>query len=201
MTLNNNELINKPQPTFPPDVGEFVREIYSKSTVILEYGSGGSTVWACSKEGAVVFSTESDKNWVAMMKRWFQHEPPRGTVHLQHVDIGPTKEWGYPKDNSRLRHYIDYPMSVWERPDLLQPDVVLIDGRFRVACFLATLMNIRRPTMVLFDDYGDRRHYHVVEHFLRPVRLVGRMAVFEAVPRVLHPSEWHKFGAYFFLPE
>jgi hypothetical protein len=148
-----------------------------------------------------VFSVESDRDWVGMMQSWFRHEPPRGTVHLHHVDIGPTKEWGYPQDTSRLLHYIDYPMSVWQRGDLVHPDVVLIDGRFRVACFLATLMHIRRPTTILFDDYTDRPHYHVVEELLAPSKTVGRMAVFEAKPRALHPSEWHRFGAYFFRPE
>jgi len=191
------------QPTLalPAEVILFLEECYPKAKVIVEYGSGGSTVLAGDKPDTTVFSVESDRNWVAMMQRWFRHEPPKGTVHLQHVDIGPTKEWGYPQDTSRLLHYIDYPMSVWQRPDLGHPDVVLIDGRFRVACFVATLMHIRRPTTILFDDYTDRPHYHIVEELLAPAKTVGRMAVFEAKPRALHPSEWHRFGAYFFRPE
>jgi hypothetical protein len=193
--------IKRPTISFPSSVENFVREIYPKAKSILEYGSGGSTALAAELPDTAVFSVESDRDWVGMMQSWFGHEPPRGTVHMHHVDIGPTKEWGYPQDTSRLLHYIDYPMSVWQRPDLVHPDVVLIDGRFRVACFLAALMHIRRPTTILFDDYTDRPQYHVVEELLAPSKTVGRMAVFEAKPRALHPSEWHRFGAYFFRPE
>jgi protein O-GlcNAc transferase len=39
----------------------------------------------------------------------------------------------------------------------VSPDVVLIDGCFRVACFLACWANIQRPTTVIFDDYTERR--------------------------------------------
>lgn len=193
--------VSKPQLTFSPEVTSFLTACYTSATTILEYGSGGSTALAADLPGKTVFSVESDRDWVAMMQRWFRQESTRGKVHLQHVDIGPTKEWGYPKDESRRLHWIDYPLSVWERPDLIHPDVVLIDGRFRVGCFLATLMSIRRPTTILFDDYGDRPHYHVVEELLPPARHVGRMAIFEARPRALHPSELRRFGSYFFRPE
>lgn len=193
--------LEKPKMTFPDEVASFVQDCYTTKLNILEYGSGGSTAFAAEQVGRTVFSIESDLEWVRMMQRWFLHEPPKGSIQLHHVNIGPTKEWGLPKDTSRLLHYIDYPMSVWQRPDLVHPDVVLIDGRFRVACFVATLMHIRRPTTILFDDYTDRPHYHIVEELLAPAKTVGRMAVFEAKPRALHPSEWHRFGAYFFRPE
>lgn len=191
----------KPELTLPDEVAKFVKGIYSTPKSIVEYGSGGSTILAAEQSGTTVFSTESDRDWCKKMEDWFHHNPPKGKVFMTHVDIGQTKEWGHPVDNSKILHFINYPMSIWQHPALIHPDVVLIDGRFRVACFVATLMHINRPTTILFDDYSDRPRYHVVEEFCKPTRHVGRMAIFEAEPAVLTASQWHRFGAYFFNPE
>lgn len=187
-----------PGLTFPPQEAEAITGFYSKARVILEYGSGGSTVLAAQQPGTTTFSVESDAQWVMQLQEAINSLQGEGTVHLHPVDIGPTGEWGRPTDQGRWRSFIHYPTSVWDRPDLLPPDLVLIDGRFRVGCFLATLMNITRPTTILFDDYRDRGHYRVVEELLRPVRMIGRMAVFEAQPQPLGPRELRRFGTYLF---
>jgi hypothetical protein len=54
----------------------------------------------------------------------------------------------------------------------------MIDGRFRVACFLTSLIYAQPQTVILFDDYEDRPVYHVVEKHLKPVLMAGRMAKF-----------------------
>lgn len=179
----------RPVLTLPEDSAALLRAEYAQAKVIVEYGAGGSTVEAGSLAGTTVFSVESDPDWVSMMQRWFEREPPIGTVHFHSVDIGPTGPWGHPKDTKKWRNFVDYPLSVWDRPDFLHPDVVMIDGRFRVGCFIATLISIRQPTRVLFDDYGNRPHYHIVEEFSPRAYMVGRMAVFNMTPRTLGPTE------------
>ncbi len=190
-----------PALTFPPEEAAAITTLYANARVILEYGSGGSTVLAARQADTTTFSVESDEQWTAQLQAAINAIPDRGNVHLHRVNIGPTGPWGTPTDRDRWRSFIHYPTSVWERRDLLPPDLVLIDGRFRVGCFLATLMNITKPTTVLFDDYGGRRHYWIVEELLRPARMIGRMAVFEAEPRLLSPHELRRFAAYFFDPE
>ena len=91
-----------------------------------------------------------------MMQRWFDENPPSGQVVLHHADIGDTKAWGMPVNNRRVARWPGYPMSVWDRDDFQQPDTVLIDGRFRLACFLTVLLRTTRPVLVLWDDYSDR---------------------------------------------
>ncbi len=79
------------------------------------------------------------------------------------------------------------PTAIWKRLARagLTPDLVLIDGRFRVACFLTTLLQARPGTIVLFDDYvGRNERYGQVETYVQPDRLVERMAVF-TVPHEL----------------
>jgi len=60
---------------------------------------------------------------------------------------------------------------------------VLIDGRFRVACFLTSILHAEPPCRILFDDYRKKERYHVVERILSPVDFCGRQALFEVPPR------------------
>jgi len=179
----NSSQIERPVLTFPAEEAAWVREFYAAAGVILEYGSGGSTVLAAEMTGTTVFSVESDRGWAANLQRYFDANPPAGTVHLHPVNIGPTEKWGRPLGQRGWRRYHQYPITVWDRPDILAPDLVLIDGRFRAACLMTTLLRIDRPTTVLFDDYVDRATYHEVEEFSRPIETRGRMARFELRPR------------------
>jgi hypothetical protein len=63
-----------------------------------------------------------------------------------------------------------------------QPDVVLVDGRFRVGCALATAFKTGREIELYFDDYKRRTQYHAVEEILGKPALIGRMARFEVAP-------------------
>jgi hypothetical protein len=107
---------------------------------------------------------------------------------VHHADIGPTKAWGRPQNDAAWRLYPGYAVSVWDRPLLIHPDLVLIDGRFRAACFAAVAARITRPVRVLFDDYADRPFYHKVEAIAPRSTLVGRMAVFDLAPGRLSPA-------------
>ena len=89
-------------------------------------------------------------------------------------------------------------MGIWEEPYFRHPDLVLIDGRFRPACLATTILRIKRPVTVLFDDYRNRESYHAVEQFAKPVEMAGRMARFELVPRTPRTDEIAPLLASFF---
>ncbi len=184
----------EPELTFPEEVAAHVRAAYGQARVILEYGSGGSTLLGARLPGRRVVSVESDAAWAARMEAILAGTPLPGTARIHHVDIGPTKDWGRPRrfDPRHLGGYRRYPVSVWQRPDFEQPDLVLIDGRFRVGCFLATLANTARPVRVLFDDYANRPAYHVVERLVQPHAVIGRMAEFTVPPRP--PGRWQRLA-------
>ena len=160
-----------------------MRARYQAALVVLEYGSGGSTVMAAEMPGKRVCSVESDPVWAAGIQAYLDSAGLAAQVALHVVDIGPTGNWGAPVSDEGWRRYHHYPLSVWDRADFQHPDVVLIDGRFRAACLLTTLLRIERPVTVLFDDYKDRKVYHRVEAFAEPVEIIGRMARFELEPR------------------
>jgi hypothetical protein len=171
--------------TFPHEVATFLTRAYAEASVILEYGSGGSTVLAAGL-GKPVFSVESDLAWAARLERTLAVISDRARVH--HVDVGPTGKWGMPIRTRFHQAFHRYALSVWDRPDLGEPDLVLIDGRFRAACLVAVMLRAKRPTTVLFDDYVGRKHYHGVERLARKEELVGRMARFTVTPGPIPPE-------------
>jgi hypothetical protein len=97
------------------------------------------------------------------------------------IDIGPTGWWGRPLDNSSAEKFPDYSRVPFEKINSINfvPDLILIDGRFRVATFLNTILNCPRST-IIFDDYNDRPHYFVVETIVKPTEKCGRLAIFQS---------------------
>jgi hypothetical protein len=170
--------------TFPRREAGLVRRMYAAATNILEYGSGGSTLLG-ARLGKRIVSVESDRAWADRLQAELATFPA-ALVH--HVYIGPTEKWGMPSRPRYHGRFHRYALSVWDLPDLGEPDLVLIDGRFRAACLAATMLRTRRPTTVLFDDYEDRPHYHGVEKLARKEESVGRMARFTVTPGTI-PAE------------
>lgn len=194
------EVPERPVLTMPEAEAARLRDEYSKASRILEYGMGGSTALAAEMAGKSVFSVESDKAWHDAMGRYFAAHPPRARVILHHADIGPTRAWGHPVDEAKFRRWPSYPLAIWDRQDFTQPDVVLIDGRFRAACFLATLFRTKAPVRVLWDDYLGRDRYHEVEEFCVPTETVGRMAIFDLKPTPVPPAKLAQIITLFLRP-
>ena len=88
--------------------------------------------------------------------------------------------WGNPGKNATNIQKINYSNQITklskEEQDSI--DLVLIDGRFRVACFLTTLRYANPKTKIYFDDYLTRPFYHEVEEFEVPIEETTRAAVF-----------------------
>ena len=174
--------------TLPEAEAALLCEEYAKASSILEYGSGGSTFVAAAVPDCQTVTVESDWNWSAKLRKAIYQRGAEKRVSVHWVDIGPTGSWGRPKTDAAWAEYPKYALEVWDLPTFAEPDVVLIDGRFRVGCFLACLFKCRKPMRVLWDDYVGREHYYVVEKYLKPTSLVGRMAVFDVVPTAI-PAE------------
>lgn len=138
-----------------------------------EYGAGKSTVWVHRYTSAEIISVDTNAAWLSMVEDTIG---PSDRLALQYVAVGPVGEWGRPLSYACRDRFEDYLDALWTGHS--KPDVVLIDGRFRVACFLTCLKNADPGTVILFDDYGDRPHYHIVAELLPAARLTERMAVF-----------------------
>ncbi|HWS77418.1 MAG TPA: hypothetical protein VN205_03470, partial [Thermomonas sp.] len=156
------------QPAMTDAEAGVLRECFSKAASLVEFGSGGSTLLAVrSPSLRRIWSVESDPAWVARLRA----EPEiagaehAGRLHLHAVDIGPVGGYGYPRDASKQHAWPRYVESVWGDPAAIETDLVLIDGRFRVACALEALSRCRPHAVVLFHDFWNRTPYHPVLAF------------------------------------
>lgn len=172
-----------PVLTMPEAEATLLRATYQGAGVILEYGAGGSTVVAAASALTAVIAVESDRMWLMKMGTWFKAHPAPVPVILHHGNIGPTRKWGFPAGIAKSERWPSYALSVWDRTDFAHPDVVLVDGRFRLSCMLATLFRIERPVRVLCDDYAARASYHVIETLVGAPDMTGRLAAFTFTPQ------------------
>lgn len=176
-----------------------LKQVYSDANVILEYGSGGSTELGARMPGKYIMSVESDREWARNLREKLSIPEVLSPVVVHHADIGKTGPWGRPMDIHAWRRFPNYPNEVWDQTWFRHPDVVLIDGRFRNACFVTVLMRAEKPVRVLFDDYGVRPLYHQVEAFVKPRAMIGRMADFWIEPGAIDPKKVGLLIRQFFL--
>ncbi|MEM9574935.1 MAG: hypothetical protein AAF870_06885 [Pseudomonadota bacterium] len=139
-----------------------------------EFGCGLSSKWVAKETDANMICVDTSSEWIERTEK----DVPLGRAKFIHVDCGVLGAWGKPVDFSRRNSFIDYPNAIWDRPPLEPYDVILIDGRFRVVCFLTCLIKAKPGTVVIFDDYINRPQYHIVEEFVRLSERCGRQAKF-----------------------
>jgi hypothetical protein len=175
---------------------EYFEKQLREATTYLEYGSGGSTILA-AELGKRVYSVDSDRVFITRVREALgRHVPDRASnVSLLYANIGFTREWGQPVFRTpttarlaRWRLYSERPWASLKQAGHV-PDLVLIDGRFRVRCALQSLQQLmNRPNArLIVDDYVGRDWYLEIGRFGEMVDVVGRMAVFR--PKVVDPGE------------
>lgn len=167
----------KEAPLFDGD-SLFFERLGPTSRVYGEYGVGTSTIWMSTNTKARVIGVDTSQEWINHV----QNAVGERDIQLEWVDLGEVGPWGRPISYRRRDAIETYLLSPWRRG--VTPDLVLIDGRFRVACFLTCLLEASPGVRIIFDDYTNRPHYHVVEEFLAPIEKTQRQALFEVPARI-----------------
>lgn len=171
------------------DGWQYFRDKAAASLAYAEFGSGESTVFMASHTLATVRSIETDMDWV----RRVEESCPR-RVDVVYVDVGSTGSGGRPTGYERAGHFGYYRAAPFKGG--YSPDFLLIDGRFRVACFAQALLLAKPGTTIVMDDYVSRSRYHVVEQLLTPDHVGSRQAFFtrpERIPRAKVETMLDKF--------
>ena len=144
------------------DVKMFYRYL-DNSTVYFEYGSGGSTYQANLKPNIQkIYTVESDKTWMDKLNSVITNN---SKITYIYNEMGTKPHtWGYPSGRCLKTDLINYSehmrnLSIEERSKI---DLVMIDGRFRVACCLKCFDIINDECYIIFDDFLNRKNYHVV---------------------------------------
>jgi hypothetical protein len=171
-------------PHMSNDAINYLTLKFKSVNTYLEYGAGGSTVLAAKIGVDYCYSVESDPVFAEAVREKISIY---SDVQVRFVlpDIGPVGEWGYPKDSSQCHKWHNYALYVWEiiRKNNRIPELILIDGRFRISCFLISLINSPPETAIVFDDYASRdARYSIVESIIKPEVMMGDSAIFR-VPK------------------
>lgn len=182
----NNETIDRSEQgellaRMSPEEEQCYDNLLSASTSVIEYGVGGSTLMALRQRSITkLVSIESDRSWVAQMLEVpaVANAISRGIAEIVHVDIGAVGAWGKPIGQEKIDEWFKYPVAPWEHIDC--PDLVFVDGRFRVACIMEAAMRSQPHTLIAVHDFWNRPQYHVVLPFLDWHQSCGTLGVFRA---------------------
>ena len=148
-----------------PHLSENDKKIFykylDKGTVYFEYGSGGSTYQASIRKNIkTIYSVESDISWQKNLKQIITHP----NINYLYNEMDTKGNWGNPGKNATNIQKINYSNHITklskEEQDSI--DIVLIDGRFRVACCLKCYDAIKDDCFIAFDDFLNRPGYHIV---------------------------------------
>lgn len=152
---------------------EFFKKTLRKSSFYFEFGSGNSTILA-EKFKKKFISIELDKTFfkkvLGILKK---------NNKVKYIDIGPVGEFSYPlfKDRSKILDYIKSINKYVKKKKF--PNLILIDGRFRVACCINIFYLIKKykhNPIIILDDYKKRNCYKILNKIFN-IKLIGRMAI------------------------
>tara|TARA_S200000501_G_scaffold377632_2_gene436710 strand:- start:501 stop:1178 length:678 start_codon:yes stop_codon:yes gene_type:complete len=148
----------------------FIKNKIINSRIILEYGSGNSTVFA-NNIGKKIYTVESDKNFYEFLKK-------KVNKNFYFVDFGYVYFYSVPcfqflrkkKLKEKAIIYSKKILNTLEKKKIF-PDFILIDGRHRVLCALQVyeflFKHNLKNTVVALDDYKYRKDYHILKKFFK----------------------------------
>lgn len=159
-------------------------EMVSSCQNYLEFGSGSSTI-VVAGIGKPLTTVESSPKFLSFVESRCRHirpDSPVSSMNFVHGDIGETGPWGRPifPSHKRPQRWRNYPLAPWiELGGTYRADLVLVDGRFRVACALALVLHQKDTDWdLLVDDFSDRPEYSPIAEFAQLRGVSGRMAHF-----------------------
>lgn len=163
---------------------------YTEATAILEYGAGDMTRFAAQETTATVLTVDSDREKLETLRA----DVPEDRFVLHHANIGDIREDGYPKRSRRWQEYPGYAFTPWDAG--FEPDLVVIGGRFRLACFAAALLYCRGPLRLIFRAYEGDARFAPAGNLVPPDRIEAGDGYFTLDRRayargeVVHMIEW-----------
>ena len=136
------------------------------ANVYFEYGSGGSTYQASIRKNIkTIYSVESDITWQKKLQQIIVHS---NIIYIYNEMDTKPNTYGHPGKNATNIQKINYSSHITKlsKEEQNSIDLILIDGRFRVACCLKCYDIINDNCLIIFDDFFKRQHYHIVlEYF------------------------------------
>lgn len=144
-------------PSFDPGVTGILEGALNERSKVFEFGTGGSTIWFAKRVGELV-SVEYNPDWFQTLRGGFREDfgrvPPNVTLLLK--SSFSDNKWLLSKTTKQQVgwRFVD---SISEFPDYYF-DLVVVDGRARMACMLKSRSKVKLGGIILLDD-SQREHY------------------------------------------
>lgn len=147
---------------------KILSEYMDISEIYFEFGSGGSTDLAINKKNIKkIYSVDTDEKWLDKFNN--------DKLKKIYIDVGPVGKLGVPLNNNKKQNWELYSRSINDIIDI--PDLILIDGRFRVACGLQSWLKITNKTNVIIHDFKKRKNYHILLEFYNVIKSENQLIV------------------------
>ena len=155
----------------------FFIKALKKSNFFLEYGSGASTLVA-QKNNIECLSVEADRGFYIYIKRYCKNIRLQSLGYVYHyshpIFFVIRKYFLVKKAKKMCSEPLEHLIKIKKFPDL-----ILIDGRYRVLCGLFLykyLLKKNKKFTLIVDDYKSRYRYHILAKFFK-IRTIGRFGV------------------------
>jgi len=176
------------KPHFSNNDLDMFYKYLNKSKNYFEFGSGGSTYQASLINNIQnIISIESDKEWYDLLIKNIKDKSKLNNIL---IDLESDKNnWGYPSQKCPKHKYKLYSDQILNTS--LNIDLILIDGRFRVACALKSYNIIDDNCIIIFDDFLNRPWYHVVLDYFEIIEKTDdkRMVILKKIPNKIIPYD------------
>ena len=157
---------------------KFFSLILSKCKNYLEFGSGGTTLFAYNTPNIEkIITVESDKKWIKNISYYIKNYKNKKKLIFEYIDIGEISVWGYPASKKNQEKFSNYSKQVFKRYQN-DYDLVFVDGRFRIACTLQVILNCKSDTKIMIHDFNNRPFYHILYKYLDIIYSVDTLALF-----------------------
>lgn len=154
--------------------------LFRRAEYALEFGAGGSTTLGIKLGLSRLISVEADAAWIARIRAddaAARAEEDR-RLTLVHADIGPIAALGGPKARGPREKWPNYARAPWQHVNADRLDLVVVDGRFRVACIMETALRVSHRSVIAIHDFWNRPEYHAVLEFIDEIDRCETLGVF-----------------------
>jgi hypothetical protein len=180
------------RPHLFPGEQELMEKEFRRASSYLEFGTGGSTVLAFESGLKRIVTADSDPVFLDKV-RAIARTCLESDIDFVFCDLGPTGEWGNPVGRDNIINWPQYFTLPWHhflaRNEV--PDLIYIDGRFRVACALYSILILHvkcnrwlgRKSRLMIHDFL-RPEYSKVKDYAKVVSSANTLAVLEPKKRI-----------------
>lgn len=192
MDTNDKNIIELDKKSTTPQAYDLIMSAEEKELFIetikdssvrnyLEFGSGGSTFTALLNSQANVFSVESNLDFIDHLRTWdyIKESEKNKRLIFEHINIGKVGDWGMPLEKEKIELFPNYSELIFKKHNI-RFDCILIDGRFRIACTLNSILNGCVFTKYIIHDFWNRPKYRIVLKYLDVIAYEGTMLIARA---------------------